>query len=85
MRLSILLTPRKYTVLKGKFVFNLREVFQECKPGANKTCLYYISFLFNYCNTAANAITVTTTTTTAYLVVNNSCYIPGRDEALLQY
>lgn len=85
MRLSILLTPRKYTVLNGKFVFNLREVFQECKPGANKTCLYYISFLFNYCNTAANAITATTTTTTASLVVNNSCYIPGRDEALLQY
>jgi hypothetical protein len=30
---SIPLTPSKYTVLNGNFVFDLRDVFQELNPG----------------------------------------------------
>ena len=37
-------TPRKYTVFNGNFVFDLhifdlRDIFQECNPGENKTYL----------------------------------------------
>ena len=36
MRLSIPLTLKKYTVLKGNCVFDLRDVFQERNPGVQR-------------------------------------------------
>jgi len=36
MRLSVPLTLRKYTFLKGNYVFDLRDVFQERIPGVQR-------------------------------------------------
>jgi hypothetical protein len=30
----------KYTVLNGNFVYDLRDVLQECNTGVKETCLY---------------------------------------------
>jgi len=32
VKFVIPLNPRKYTILNGDFVFDLRDVFQDCNP-----------------------------------------------------
>ena len=39
------LTPRKYTVLNGNFLFNLREVFQERNPSIKRDLSVFSSYV----------------------------------------
>ena len=44
------LTPRKYTVLKGNFVFDMHDVFQEGNPGIQRDLPVFYEHEKNVCS-----------------------------------